>query len=123
MTVTNSTLLDVYAAIAGQTYDNTETTPDVSAGAFGTYTEITSATLPFPLTRLPVPWINGPLGFQARAFFNETRNELVIAFTGTEGLTPDNMSAEEFLPDVITDLALAASGASPRHTRMEGTWQ
>ena len=113
MTVTNAILLRAYADIAQQTYDeplDTNITPDVPAGAFGTYTE-----LQFSIDdELVVPTIDHPTGFQGRAYFNRSTNELVIAFTGTEGLTPDNMSAEEFLPDVITDLALAAAGASPQ---------
>ncbi|MGH1454556.1 MAG: hypothetical protein ACRBBV_15430 [Paracoccaceae bacterium] len=104
MPITNPALLDVYAILAERAYFETASTPDVAAGTNGgTYSE-----LQFSIDdELLVPTIDHPTGFQGRAFFNETTNELVIAFTGTEGLRPDNMSAEEFLPDVIADLALA----------------
>ena len=88
MAVTNIRTLDAYAQIAVQTYlqpqapGNSVTTPDVQA-ANGTYTEITQI-------------IDGPLGFQARAFLNSTNNELVIAFAGTEGLQGPNLSGSEF---------------------------
>ncbi|MEP3826792.1 MAG: hypothetical protein ABJM47_01785 [Lentilitoribacter sp.] len=84
MTVTNVSTLDAYAQIAQQTYlqdppfDVGPTDP--VAGLNGTYVEINN-------TSLQVPQIDGPLGFQARAFFNSTNNELVIAFTGTEGFS------------------------------------
>ncbi len=114
MTIINPVSLNAFAEMSQQTYlEPTNSDGSVFTGSLGfpvagidgsTYTEITQL-------------IDHPTGFQGRAFFNETTNELVIAFTGTEGLRPDNMSAEEFLPDVITDLA---SGASPRHPRMEG---
>jgi hypothetical protein len=88
MAVTNIRTLDAYAQIAVQTYlqpqapGNSVTTPDVQA-ANGTYTEITQI-------------IDGPLGFQARAFLNSTNNELVIAFAGTEGLQGPDLSGSEF---------------------------
>ncbi len=117
MSIENTSLLDAYAQIAQQTYDNEAATLNIEAGVFGTYTEITSATLPFPLNQLPVPWINGPLSFQARAFFNETTNELVIAFTGTEGF--EDIDLPELLPDLLTDLFLAVTGNSPQDLSAE----
>ncbi|GGO53209.1 hypothetical protein SAMN05444398_10154 [Roseovarius pacificus] len=77
MTVTSAAKLNAYATIAKQTYYDfapydIEPTPTVAGLNGSLYTEITQI-------------VNGPLGFQARAFFNETTNELVIAFTGTEG--------------------------------------
>lgn len=78
---------------------------DPVAGSNGTYVEIDNPSL-------QVPQINGPLGFQARAFFNSTNNELVIAFTGTEGFS--DVNAPEFLPDFIADFGLAVAGVSPQ---------
>jgi len=99
MTVTNAILLGAYADIAQQTYDeplDTNITPDVPAGAFGTYTE-----LQFSIDdELLVPTIDHPTGFQGRAFFNETTNELVI-----------------------TDLTLGATGASQQRSQMEKALQ
>ncbi|MEP5082535.1 MAG: hypothetical protein ABJR46_13855 [Tateyamaria sp.] len=34
---------------------------------------------------IDVPTIDGLFGFQARASFNDTTNEMIIAFTGTQG--------------------------------------
>ncbi len=65
MTITNAVILDAYANIAQRTYDQDATTPNVSAGANGTYTEITQV-------------VDGSLGFQARAFFNDTANEFIV---------------------------------------------
>ncbi len=65
MTIPNPILLDAYAQISKQTYDEVSTTPNVSAGANGTYTEITQV-------------VDGSLGFQARAFFNDTANEFIV---------------------------------------------
>lgn len=105
MTISNPALLDILAQISDLAYEQT-----TSPTSLGEYQELQLEIN----NELVVPTIDHPTGFQGRAYFNDTTNELVIAFTGTEGLTPDNMSAEEFLPDVITDLALAASGASPQ---------
>ena len=120
MTIINPVSLNAFAEMSQQTYfEPTNSDGSVFTGSLGfpvagidgsTYTEITQV-------------IDDPTGFQGRAYFNRSTNELVIAFTGTEGLTPDNMSAEEFLPDIIADLALPADGASQRHTGMEGTLQ
>lgn len=109
MTVTNASTLDAYAQIAQQTYlqdppfDVGPTDPVASSN--GTYVEIDNPSL-------QVPQIDGPLGFQARAFFNHTNNELVIAFTGTEGFS--DVNAPEFLPDFIADFGLAVAGVSPQ---------
>ncbi len=103
MTITNSTALDAYAQIALQTYLQEapfDTGPtDPVTGAVGTYSEITQI-------------LNHWTGFQARAFFNSTNNEPVIAFTGTEGFA--DVNAPEFPPDFIADLSLAVAGASPQ---------
>ncbi|GGO53206.1 hypothetical protein SAMN05444398_10155 [Roseovarius pacificus] len=72
MTTTNPETLSALATIAQLTYSRFSTTGPVAGANGSLYTEITQI-------------VNGPLGFQARAFFNETTNELVIAFTGTEG--------------------------------------
>ena len=64
----------------------------------GTYTEIAQR-------------IDGPQGFQARAFFNDQRNELVIGFTGTEDGDDEGFDAPEFLADWVTDLGLAGAAA------------
>ncbi len=74
MAVTNTILLDAYANIAERTYEPDQITLDVQTheNTFGTYTEIAQI-------------VDGPLGFQARAFFKAEANELVIAFAGTEG--------------------------------------
>ncbi|MGH1454558.1 MAG: M10 family metallopeptidase C-terminal domain-containing protein [Paracoccaceae bacterium] len=103
MTISNPALLDILAQISDLAYEQT-----TSPTSLGEYQELQLEIN----NELVVPTIDHPTGFQGRAFFNETTNELVIAFTGTEGLTPDNMSAEEFLPDVITDLALTVTGNS-----------
>ncbi len=97
MTITNPMLLDAYARIAEQTYDDL----DQPSGDVGSYTEIHRR-------------IDGPLGFQARAFFNSANNELVIAFTGTEGARSDNLSGSEFLADFITNFSLAVTGTGPQ---------
>jgi uncharacterized protein YozE (UPF0346 family) len=88
MTVTNPQTLDVLAEIAQLTYAETTTPSSV-----GDYVEITQV-------------IDGPLGFQARAFFNDSTNELVIAFAGTEGF--DEADLPEVVPDLVTDLSLLA---------------
>lgn len=111
MTVTNPILLGAYATIADYAYDETATIADVSAGSFGTYTELVAADKGLDLK---VPWMDDPTGFQARAFFNETTNELVIAFTGTEGFPND---PAEFLPDFLADFSLAVAGVSPQGVR------
>lgn len=100
MTISNPALLDILAQISDLAYEQT-----TSPTSLGEYQELQLEIN----NELVVPTIDHPTGFQGRAYFNSSTNELVIAFTGTEGLTPDNMSAEEFLPDVITDLALGAS--------------
>lgn len=72
MTVTNPQTLDVFAQIAQLTYAE-NTTPS----SMGDYVEITQV-------------IDGPLGFQARAFFNSTRNEE----DGHKVLLADNTTSE-----------------------------
>lgn len=108
MTISGTPTLSALAEIAQQTYiqplnpDGSINTGSLNApvtGATGTYVEITQI-------------INGPLGFQGRAFFNTTENELVIAFTGTEGVA--DVNAPEFLPDFIAGFSLAVAGASPQ---------
>ena len=79
MVVTNTALIDAYAQMAVQSYDNNNTPTSPVAD----FTEIARI-------------VNGPLGFQARAFFNDSTNELVIAFAGTEGLQGSNLSGSEF---------------------------
>ena len=99
MTVTNVATLDAYAQIAAQAYlEVNGATPSV-VGTTGTYVELTNISL-------NVPDIDGFFGFQGRAFFNESRNELVIAFTGTEIAE----STPAFLTDMATNLALAITG-------------
>ncbi|MEP3344909.1 MAG: hypothetical protein ABJO09_21620, partial [Hyphomicrobiales bacterium] len=46
------------------------------------------------------------------AFFNTTNNELVVAFAGTEGFSEPDFP--DFVPDIVTDLVLAATGVSPQ---------
>jgi len=92
MTITNTSLLNAYAGIAEQTYLDTPPfdtgpTPLVS-GPNGTNVEMTQV-------------VDGPLGFQAKAYFNTTRDELVIVFAGTEGLRPNNVDPTEFVPDML----------------------
>jgi len=99
MTTTNPETLSALATIAQLTYSRFSTTGPVGGANGSLYTEITQI-------------VNGPLGFQARAFFNETTNELVIAFTGTEGA--DDLDASEFLPDFLADFSLAVAGVSPQ---------
>lgn len=98
MAITNTSLLSAYASIAQQTYLETGSTLPVT-GPNGTYVEITQV-------------VDGPLGFQARAFFNSSNNELVIAFTGTEGFS--DVNAPEVVPDLVADLGLAVAGVSPQ---------
>ena len=72
MTVDNPQLLNAYAQISRQTYVETNGgTGGISTSSNGTYVEIAQR-------------IDGPQGFQGRAFFNDQRNKLVIGFTGTE---------------------------------------
>ena len=99
MTVDNPQLLNAYAQISRQTYlePSSGVTPNVPTGSFGTYREIAQE-------------IDGPQGFQARAFFNDQRNELVIGFTGTEDGDDEGFDAPEFLADWVTNLSLAAAG-------------
>lgn len=105
MTIISTSLLNTYANIAQQTYLDTPPfdtgpTPPV-AGPNGAYVEITQV-------------VDGPLGFQGRAFFNSSNNELVIAFTGTEGFS--NADLPDLVPDLVTDLGLAVAGVSPQDT-------
>ena len=98
-------MLNTYADIAYQAYlDNppydTGPTPPVP-GPDGTYVEITQV-------------VDGPLGFQARAFFNASSNALVIAFSGTEGFSEADLP--DFAPDVVAGLGLAVAGLSPQDT-------
>lgn len=94
MVVTNIALIDAYAQMAVQSYDNN----NAPTSPVADFTEIAQI-------------VNGPLGFQARAFLNSTNNELVIAFAGTEGLQGPDLSGSEFLTDMITNLGLAVAGA------------
>lgn len=110
MTITNTETLDALAIIAQFAYAETPTTGPI-ASANGTYVELVFD----GVGDIDVPTIDGPLGFQARAFFNHTTNELVIAFAGTEGAQSiETASLTEFVPDVIADLTLAVSGVSPQ---------
>ena len=97
MTITNNSLLYAYAQIAASTYDQ-GVIPDISVPAVGTYNQIAYT-------------LDDPNGFQARAFFNTTTNELVIAFTGTETGSEDS-GAAEIVPDLVADLSLAVTGTS-----------
>lgn len=99
MSISDSSLLDSYARIAEETYRDDVISVDPLLAANGTYVEITQV-------------IDGPSGFQARAFFNSTTDDLVIAFAGTEG--SDDGDVAELLPDLVTDLALLVAGASPQ---------
>tara|TARA_R110000851_G_scaffold40739_1_gene102531 strand:- start:198 stop:524 length:327 start_codon:yes stop_codon:yes gene_type:complete len=90
MTVSNPSTLDDFAVIAAQTYlePDPETGEDPGSlpvmGANGSvYTEV-------------LKQIDGPLGFQARAFLNDSTNKLVIAFAGTEGLQGPDLSGSKF---------------------------
>lgn len=96
MVVKNNVLLGSYATMAGLTYSPDNNVDPVSAGQFGTYTQLAYS-------------LNDPNGFQARAFFNTTTRELVIAFTGTE-----TGSGAELVPDFVADFSLAVAGASPQ---------
>mmetsp|Transcript_23863 Transcript_23863/g.43205 ORF Transcript_23863/g.43205 Transcript_23863/m.43205 type:complete len:346 (+) Transcript_23863:579-1616(+) len=101
MTITNPTTLNALATIAELTYLPFDTTGPVQSPN-GTYVEITQV-------------VDGPLGFQARAFFNSSNNELVISFTGTEGLgSAEGVDLQEAIPDLVTDLGLAVAGVSPQ---------
>lgn len=86
MAVSDIQLLDAYAQISSQAYLETEppqTTGPVAGPNGGRYVEIYSVNSDHdPVT----PIIDGADGFQARAFYNTQRNELVVAFSGTEGL-------------------------------------
>lgn len=56
--------------------------------------------------------INAPSGFQARAFYNQQLNEVVIAYSGTEG-APGNIqgfNALEFLQDLTTNVGVGVVG-------------
>ena len=103
MTVTNTLELRAYAVIAQQTYDNTlpkdGITGDVPDGFGGAYVEITQDVT------------NDATGFQARAFFNTSKKELVIAFTGTEGFGSDT---GEFVADLQANVPLAIAGVAPQ---------
>lgn len=105
MSVTNPAALAAYATLSNQAYfddapfDVGPTNP--VTGPNGTYVELIAA-----------PIIDGPFGFQARAFFNTTNNELVVAFAGTEGFSQTDFP--DFVPDIVTDLVLAATGVSPQ---------
>lgn len=97
MAITNNSQLYAYAQIAGSTYDQ-GVIPDVSVPGFGTYNQIAYT-------------LDDPNGFQARAFFNTTTNELVIAFTGTE-TGGEGSGAAEIVPDLVADLSLAVTRTS-----------
>ena len=97
MTVTNPIKIDAYADISFLAYNNNPTVPHVPGPGSSSYFEIAQdITDPFDL------------GFQGRAFFYTTENELVIAFTGRE-LT-DNVAA--IAADLVANLALAATGTT-----------
>lgn len=98
MPVLNSSAVDALANMSQLTYAPTTTVGPVQ-GAVGTYKQITQL-------------IDGPLGFQARAFFNNSSNDLVIAFTGTEGF---GENLQEFVPDAVAGLTLLAAGTSPQN--------
>lgn len=101
MPVTNPTELDAYANIANNAYNNTENDPETNPFSFseqdgGVYEEIFNV-------------INGPFGFQARAFFNTTKGELVVSFAGTEGLRDglNTQTPSELPPDLLAGFGLA----------------
>lgn len=96
MVVTNQTKLDAYANISAAAYDPLAGTPNVP-GSSGQYVQIFRS----------IDQVSN--GFQARAFFNTSENELVIGFAGTEGFR--NRDFAEFLPDLAAGLLLAVSGA------------
>ncbi|KIN69855.1 hypothetical protein Z948_164 [Sulfitobacter donghicola DSW-25 = KCTC 12864 = JCM 14565] len=95
MAINNAGTLNALATMSELAYEPTATVGSVSSPT-GNYVEIAQI-------------IDGPIGFQARAFFNQTTNDLVIAFSGTEGFPND---APEFIPDAAAGLVLAVSGVS-----------
>ena len=102
MTVTNTTTLSAYAEMSLQAYDNDKNNPtDSVAGLNGsTYIELTQQ-------------IDSLNGFQGRAFYNTQLNELVVAFTGTEGIREETNSLE-FVQDLTSNIPLAMTGAAPQ---------
>ncbi|MEP4198329.1 MAG: hypothetical protein ABJL99_22130 [Aliishimia sp.] len=94
MTFLNTDLLHAYATLSDFAYiDEIFLLPDSSfAGVSGTFENVSKE-------------IDGDFGFQARAFFNDTIDELVISFSGTEGVLDDNFDLGEFLQTRLPILA------------------
>ncbi len=97
--ITDPAKLDAYAKISDLAYDQVNDTENVSSPS-GTYFDF-------------VVQLDSSNGFQARAFYNSTENEVVIAFAGTEG-GQNPFSRSELAPDLVTDLYLATVGAAPQ---------
>lgn len=95
MAILDPTTLDALADISSETYEEGDSSPSFP-GTSGVYSEISNS-------------LNlSQNGFEGRAYFNTARNELVIAFTGTDGLDDNDLGS--FALDVGADFALAVTG-------------
>lgn len=112
MSVSNVQLIDAYAQMSAQAYRELmppKVTPPIQGPDGVHYIEIYSVSSAGDTVLTPI--IDGADGFQAHAFYNTQRNELVVAFSGTEGLG-EPPAYDEFIRDAATDLTLAVGGFS-----------